>query len=216
MPRPPLSEAELARIEAAVAAAERRTSGEIVPYVVGACDDYPDAAWKGAVLAALGAAAAAAIVHRLAGEWGGLERWLLVATVLGAAVGWLATAVVAPLRRLLVPTAELDLRARRRAMVAFLEEEVFDTRERTGILLFVALFERRVVVLGDAGINRAVEQRAWDGIVADLRAGIRQRRLADALVAAIAACGELLVAHRLAIRPDDTDELADAPRVRDR
>lgn len=216
MTRPPLSAAELEQVQAAVAAAERRTSGEIVPYVVGACDDYADAAWKGAVLTAVGAAAAAAVAFWLLDVWGGLERWLLVAVVLGAAGGWLAARLVAPLRRLLVPTAELDLRARRRAMVAFLEEEVFDTRERTGILLFVALFERRVVVLGDAGINRAVEQRAWDGIVTDLRAGIRRGQLGDALVRAIAACGRLLEEHEVEIRPDDVDELPDAPRIRER
>ena len=40
------------------------------------------------------------------------------------------------------------------AMAAFVEEEVFSTRDRTGILLFLSLFEHRVVVLGDSGINQ--------------------------------------------------------------
>lgn len=216
MVRAILNDAELARIEAAVAEAEGRTSGEIVPYVVAACDDYDDAAWKGALLAAVGGAVLAAVVHWLAGVWGGLEGWMLGGAAAGAATGWVAARVAPALRRSLVPEAVLDLRARRRAMAAFVEEEVFDTRDRTGILLFVALFEHRVVVLGDAGINRAVRQEAWDGIVAELRAGIRAGRLADALVGAVAACGALLESHRLEIRPDDADELPDAPRIRER
>ncbi len=216
MVRAILTGAELARVEAAVAEAERRTSGEIVPYVVAACDDYDDAAWKGALLAAVGGAALAALLHWLAGAWGGLEGWMLGGAAAGAAIGWVAARTVPALRRSLVPEAVLDLRARRRAMVAFVDEELFDTRDRTGILLFVALFEHRVVVLGDAGINRAVRQEAWDGIVAELRAGIRAGRLADALVAAVSACGALLEAHRVEIRPDDADELPDAPRIRER
>ena len=47
------SEAERRAIEAAAGDAEGRTSGEIVPYVVGACDDYHEAIWKAAVLGLL-------------------------------------------------------------------------------------------------------------------------------------------------------------------
>ena len=35
------------RIAAAVRQAEQHTSGEIVPYIVGQCDEYEEAVWRG-------------------------------------------------------------------------------------------------------------------------------------------------------------------------
>jgi putative membrane protein len=61
-----------------------------------------------------------------------------------------------------------------------------------------------------------VEEGAWQGLVDRLVAGVRAGRLAEALVAAVAECGDLLERHGVAIEPDDTDELANEPRVRDR
>ena len=110
----------------------------------------------------------------------------------------------------------LDLRVERRARQAFLEEEVFKTRERTGILIFVALFERRVLVLGDEGINRVVDQNEWNCVVAKLVAAIAAGRLAGALVEAIQECGRLLEVHGVEIRADDEDELKDGVRLEKR
>lgn len=212
-----LDEGQRRAVADAVAEAERRTSGEIVPYLVEACDDYDEAAWKAAALGAIAGSLAAAVVWWLGGYWlGAAAFWIGLPAAGGAALGWLAARLSDALRRALVPAGTLDLRARRRAMAAFVEEEVFDTRDRSGILILVALFERRVVVLGDAGINRAVEEGAWQGLVDRLVAGVRAGRLAEALVAAVAECGALLERHGVAIEPDDTDELANEPRLRDR
>ena len=111
--------------------------------------------------------------------------------------------------------ATLDRRTRRRAAVAFLEEDVFKTRDRTGVLIFLSLFERRVVVMGDEGINRAVETADWQAIVDRLVGGIHEGRPGDALVEAIGECGKLLESKEVAIRPDDTDELSDELRRHD-
>ena len=206
---------ELAEIERAVKAAERRTSGEIVPYVVGRSDDYPQAAWKGACAGALVAALAAAAVRAWGGFWGPAPAWWLALPPLaGAALGLLAVALVPPLRRALVAGADLEEAVGRRAGLAFLEQEVFKTAERTGILIFLSLFERRVVVLGDAGINRAVAKEDWEGIVAEIVAGIRAGTPGAALSRAIGRCGELLERHRVVRRADDRDELPDYLRIK--
>ena len=68
-----------------------------------------------------------------------------------------AASLIPTLRRFLVSPDEMDHQVRRRALQAFVEHEVFATRERTGVLLILSLFERRVVVLGDAGINAKVQ-----------------------------------------------------------
>jgi putative membrane protein len=211
------SEEDRSVIAEAARSAEGGTSGEIVPYVVGVCDDYPEVGWKAAVLGALIGGAGGVTVHELTGVWGGsLWLWVILPSVVLAAAGVFAVRWSSRLRRVVIGGAMLDLRARRRAEIAFLEEEVFSTRDRTGILIFVALFEHRVVVLGDSGINRVVPDGAWSQVVADVVAGIRAGRPADALEAAIIECGRLLEEHRLEIRPDDTDELTNELRIRDR
>ncbi|MEN8165315.1 MAG: hypothetical protein ABFS37_14385 [Acidobacteriota bacterium] len=208
---------DLNAIKSATGEAEGRTSGEIVPVVVGACDDYDEAAWKAGAFGALSAAFLAGIIHAIGGFWMGLGwLWITGPTAAGAAIGVLLVWLSPALRRKLITPETLQLRVYRRARQAFLDEEVFATRDRTGILLFLALFEHQVVVIGDEAINRAVEQQAWQDIVDRLIKGIRTRQPGPALVEAIGECGRLLEKHGVEIRPDDIDELADGLRMEDR
>jgi len=210
-------DSDLEAVKHAVREAEARTSGEIVPYVVGRSDDYAEAPWRGATFGALVGALAAAVIHDLGGFWGGwFAAWVVAPALLGCAIGFALALLVPAVRRALVDSHTLDRNVRRRAEVAFLHEEVFKTRDRTGILILVSLFERRVVVLGDAGINSAVAQREWDSIVAGIVAGIRAGRSAQALVEGVVACGLLLERRGVSIKPDDTDELRDDLRTEDR
>ena len=103
-----------------------------------------------------------------------------------------------------------------RAEAAFLEEEIFATRDRTGILVFLAVFEHRAVILADEGIHRAVPTGEWPELMDDLVSGIRAGRAPAALAEVIGRCGELLEKYEVDRRPDDEDELADAPRIRER
>lgn len=211
------SDSAQARIREAVKEAEGRTSGEIVPYVVGASDTYAAALWLSALLGALLAPLVALLAYERLEIWGlPWAVWMTTPVLAGAALGYLGAAAVGPWRRLLIGEETLERRTRRRAAVAFLEEEVFKTRDRTGVLIFLSLFEHRVVVMGDEGINRVVDEAAWRRMVDGIVAGIRAGRPAEALVEAIRECGELLERHQLAIRPDDTDELSDELRTHDR
>ena len=79
--------------------------------------------------------------------------------------GMALTHFVPSVKRLLAGRTLLRKRVSQRAAEAFIAEEVFDTRERTGILLFVSLFERHVLVVGDSGINTHVKQEEWDDVV---------------------------------------------------
>lgn len=212
-----LSDDDCQAIAAATSRAESRTSGEIVPYIVGACDDYDDACWKAAAIAGMLAALGAGGLHALGEFWGGSGiLWITLPVMVGAAAGYLLARLVAPLRRFLVDREVLELRVHRRALAAFVEEEVFATRDRTGILILVAAFERRAVVIGDAGINQAVAANAWQELIDRLVASIAAGRLGPGMVEAVETCGALLEAHHVEIRPDDTNELPDDVRLRER
>ncbi len=216
-PRDLFSDADLEAIRRATAEAEERTSGEIVTYVVGRVDDHDEARWKGAALGALGLALAAGLAHWLGGLWGGAGvLWIALPSLAGAAAGYLFAALVPGLERRLISDQDLERRVRVRAAAAFLEEEVFDTRERTGVLILIALFEHRAVILADSGIHGNVEPDVWSGLVDELIAGIRAGRAAEAMIEVVGRCGEILERGGVERRADDVDELADAPRVRER
>src|SRR6185436_10741303 len=153
------SAADEEAIRAAVADAEQRSAGEVVPWIVEACDPYPEAGWKAAALGALLGLAVTAGGQLLAGTWGG-GLWLALAALAGGAAG-LALGQLPAVKRLLVDDDVIEHRMRVAAEAAFVRGEVFATRERTGILVFLALLERRVVVLGDAGINSRVQPEEW-------------------------------------------------------
>lgn len=210
------SDADLAAIRLATDAAEENTSGEIVPYIVDRIDGHAEGRWTAATLGSLSLALIAGAVHALGGFWGGWGvLWITLPALVGAGLGYLIGGIDR-IARLLIPSDTLDRRAQVRAEAAFLEEEVFRTRDRTGILVFLALFEHRAVILADEGIHRAVPSGEWDHLVADLTDGIRAGRAPQALIATIERCGELLTRFEVKRRPEDENELPDAPRLRER
>ena len=210
------SEADLASIREATAAAEQRTGGEIVPYIVERVIDHDEARWRGAALGAMSAALLAGLVHTFGDFWGGHGVWwITLPSLAGAGVGYVVAGINAIGRRLL-PKDQIERAVRLRAEAAFLEEEIFNTRDRTGVLVLLALSEHEAVIIGDEGINRAVPEGEWQHLVDDLVAGIKAGRAAEAMRTTIARCGEVLETHQVELRPDDEDELADAPRMRER
>jgi putative membrane protein len=107
----------------------------------------------------------------------------------------------------------LQDRVEGRAAEAFVEEQVFATRARSGVLIFVALFEHRVVILADQGIDERVENDAWAAISDEVTAGVRHGRPAEALITAVQRCADLLVEHGMS-PVDSENELPNEPRFR--
>lgn len=208
------TESDRGRIADAVRAAEERTSGEIVAAVTDASDDYDGAAWRGAAFGALAAPLLVVLVDWAAGLWSEPSSWLLLLVgAAGCAAGFAAVRSSARLTRWLAADEDLDQRVSRAASAAFVEHEVFATRDRSGVLIFLSLLEHRVVILGDSGVDARVRPGEWTEIVDGIVRGIRDGRPADALIEGIERCGALLERPGLERQPDDRDELTDALRV---
>jgi putative membrane protein len=210
------TQSDLGRISNAVKEAERRTSGEIVPYVVDESDIYEEAEWRAGALLGLCVLFLYTALERFSPSWlpPNIVDVALLTTV-AAIAGGVVTRFAPVFKRLFAGTHTMNTRTHQRAAQAFISEEVFNTRERTGVLIFLSLLERKVVVLGDSGINAKVKQSDWEEIVKLIVAAIRAKKPADGLIAAIAKCGSLLETEGVAIRRDDTDELPDNLRIGD-
>ena len=82
------------------------------------------------------------------------------------------------------------------------------------MLLFVSLFEHRVVVLADRGIDAHVGPEAWGAVDRAILAGLRRGSLREGLVEGIRLAGELLARHVPAPAERDPNELPDRLVVR--
>jgi len=193
------------RLEAAVMEAERHTAGEIVVVVARACDEYGSAGWRlGVSLAALVFAGLLAFAAPLAG-------WIYLAAQAAALAVAHAVARIDAVRRLLLAQPLVLARVAERARHAFVANGLARTQHRTGILIFVALLERRVVVLADEGIHRKLDpNESWQDVVDLAVDGLRSGRGANSasgLEAAIRRCGEILARH-VPAQGRNPDELA--------
>ena len=208
------STADLARIRAQVTGSESRHAAEIVPYLVGRVDRYPESRWRGAILGMTVLVMLAGVLFLNAGgAWNASIAWVVIPALAGGLLGYLLSLVPAFGRRL-ISSAELERRVRLRAEAAFLEEEVFRTRDRTGILLFVAAYEHRAVILADRGIHRAVPEGTWQQVIDELVRGIKSGSAVDAMCAAIEHCGRILESYEVSKPAGDEDELDNALRIR--
>jgi putative membrane protein len=213
-----LTEVERTRVLAAVQAAEERTAGEIVPYVVARSGQYEIAVWRGAVMGAAVAMTLTLIVLQVYAGWGlgwAYTAWAMAGLMtLGGVIGAGLPATIPSVRRALAGKLRMAERVHRRAEAAYLEESVFDTRDRTGVLLFVSLFEHRIEVLADVGIHAAVPRDRWVDIVDLIRGFVADGRLADGLIAGIEECAELLERKGIGPEAEPADQLPGDVRLR--
>ncbi len=67
----------------------------------------------------------------------------------------------APVLRFVLPSGLLQHEVEESALDAFCIEEVFATKARTGVLVFVSLLEHKVFVLADKGLSAHVSKEKW-------------------------------------------------------
>jgi len=212
------SDEDRQRIAAAIKVAEAETSGELVPYIVPRCAPYEAVPWRAGVLSALLMLAVLALARALPlGLPAPLtsEGAVLLLVLFVGGLGAFVAASVPGLVRRFAGADRMEAAVHQRALQAFVEEEVFATRDRTGVLLFVSLLERRIEVVADAGVYQAVDAAAWADVTARVRRGIEAGALAQGLIDGIEACGTLLREHGFHAAPNDPDELPSRLRVDD-
>jgi putative membrane protein len=208
------SESDLNRIKAAVQEAESKISGEIVPVIVGKSDVYAIAHYKASFILAAIAFALIILFDRYAPALSVYDPLLIFLIVLASGfLGAFTARYSAWIKRKLLTQQHMDQATRQRAENAFLEEEVFNTRHRTGIMIFISFFEHEVIVLADSGISKVVEQKEWDKIVSVLTENIRKDKIVEGLEIALKRCGEILLEKGFPIEADDKNELRDDLRI---
>ena len=190
-------------ISGAVREVEKKTSGEIAVMVVDRSDIYPE----GRILAGVVAGSFFALIVVDLFLASSLWWFVILALGLGFLCGWLVDYLPA-VKRIFTPVARLETRVKERAVAAFYENGLYKTRDETGVLFFISLFERKVWVLADEGIYKKIKPEILQAYARSVALGIKSGTAAGALCREIRNVGEILAEH-FPIKTDDTNELAD-------
>ena len=92
---------------------------------------------------------------------------------------------------------------------AFIFEELgmHRTRDRNGVLIYLSVVDRKIAVIGDAGINERVPDDFWNDVLALLKSHLAAGRRVEALTESVQMVGEKL-RDFFPLKRDDTDELS--------
>lgn len=189
------------RINDAVRDAETKVGAEILPVVARASGNYDRAEdlvglWLGAVATGIAWFFFQGVESDVG--WSGssavaLGFWALALIFIVAFVGGAALAHhVLWLRRLFVSSRELDRETSQRAKTVFFDRRVHRTSRGNGVLLYVSLFERRVVVIADDAIAEKLSERALGEVRDELIAGLAKNDIVQGLTRAVARLSSLL------------------------
>ncbi len=195
------------RLKKAVQAVESRSCAEIVIAVRPWSMSFagPDCA-AGAVLAY------AALLYTLfAPQVFGL-LWIALMVPAGFGLGYFLSRSLPSPRMRLAGSSRVQAAVRKAARATFVELGVSATQERSGVLVYVSLTERRCAVVPDVGVLARVPEAQWAKAAAAIESavathGVKEDGLA-ALCTAVEALGEVLE-EPMPRREDDVNELED-------
>lgn len=205
------------RISAAIAAAEDRTSGEIVVIAASEPLGYPATALSFATGAALTLPLIAVLLGwqpaSLFPEWEAdarglpaIEGFAMVQALVFVAV--LGLVYFTSLARWLTPPGLRRDRVHAAALTQFKARGFEATAGRNGVLLYIAEPEHIAEVIADSAVFARVPPDHWGATILALTEGIKAGKAADGVIAAIGLAGEVLAAHFPAVA-GDVNELPD-------
>ncbi len=89
----------------------------------------------------------------------------------------------------------------------FFELKMHETRDRNGVLIYVALKDRKLAILGDSGINKVVPVGFWDQTRELMVSHFKREEYARGIEQAVLMAGEHLQKY-FPLKEDDTNELS--------
>ena len=200
-----LTDADREKVASAIAAAEAKSSAEIVAVATPLSDAYHDVGlhWALVPLFAVLAWAAwrpTALIWWYDFLFGGWQpdptlSQLLTLLMFFAALKFTIALLIfkwMPLRLFLTPAATKHRRVRRRAIAIFQAAAAGRTTGKNGILIYLSLAERRAEIIADEAILKVTDDHAWGEAMTILLTDVRQGKIGDGIASAVEHVGSVL------------------------
>jgi len=193
-------------IAEAVREIEKQTDAEVVVVVRGRSGSYRQADYLcGAILAFLG------LVFLLFSPFDFHTYWVPFDVIALFLIGAFICARTPRLRRLLTTKKFRANAVRTGAAAMFYEAGIANTSAENGLLIYLSLLERRLEIIADRGILKAIPALAWNTHTFDLKR-IAPRSDPDELIQSLRSLGSVLAEH-MPPRGENPNELMDGPRI---
>ncbi len=205
-----LSQTELQKIQLAVRQAEQRTHVQIIPMLVAASGSYPQAYWKIFGCFFIGCELLLTTLYFTSNILLFLSPplWLLLSATTG-----LIGATILPFwpraKRLFITKKELQRQVNQQAKVHFLDEELFQTEQRVGLLIYISMFEHQACILADRGVAQIVVQEEWDELLQHLLQGLKDKGEVQAINETIQKIAETIENAGVVLPSSPGNELSD-------
>ena len=95
-----------------------------------------------------------------------------------------------------------------RSLFVFKRLKLNETKLRNGVLIYLAIKDRKFAILGDEGIDKVVEDGFWNDVKDLMLSHFKDGRFTEGLEQGIQCCGENLKAY-FPYQSDDINEIPD-------
>ncbi|MAW07694.1 MAG: hypothetical protein CME61_05370 [Halobacteriovoraceae bacterium] len=185
-------------IRKAVLQAERHTSGEIVPVILKKSDEYLYAHY---LLALIFSIMGLLIVENI--DINVIDN--VTAVIILSLIGFFLP-YIRSIKKILLTKKEVQEEVNQKALQMFYEQGLQNTKDGTGILIYISILEKKAVILADKGINQKVTPDYWDCEIAKLISFIKSKKMTKGVCEIISDIGGKLSEH-FPIESDDKNEL---------
>lgn len=202
-----LNENEQRAVTEAVMQTEKSTTGEVVPMIVSMSHDYPRAKLTASLLASV--VITLALTYGLSSLFWVAHDNLYFNLVFFLPIFlfcYILSGKFPSIYRPFISHEEMVEEVEEEAITSFFRENLHDTKERNGTLLFISVYEKRAWILADHGVQQKVDNLVWLGIVEKLTSQISGRNRCDAICTAVLEIGTILKEH-FPDSKNDRDEL---------
>ncbi|MDG2194719.1 MAG: TPM domain-containing protein [Polaribacter sp.] len=103
--------------------------------------------------------------------------------------------------------SESEKDAYERALEVFQQLEMYNTEQRNGVLIYIAVNDKSFVICGDKGIDAVVSENFWNTTKDTMQHYFKKGNFKEGIVAGVLKAGEELKAH-FPWQQNDEDELS--------
>jgi len=182
------TESEIKKIEAALAEAEKHSDGEIVPILAKHSNNYSSSKYILAILITL---ISFAIVVDVSHSKLFLILSIIIPLIVGINLGRIFPVLCLPF----IPHHEMQIQVNRRACECFYSYNLGNTKRGSALLIYVSEYEHIAFVKTDLRSGKILSNEQLQEICNLVIHGMKHKKQAEGLIAAIKEAGELLKKH---------------------
>jgi len=192
-----LSDHDYGRLDTLIKETETSTNTQIVLAVIRRSDNYEELPWKAFALGASIAGLLILVLNLISNTWYQQETtlFMVAGTLAGGFVFALLTVLAPGFAKRFLSIHRAEVEVRQYAESLFLDRELFATSRRTGILLLVSLFERKIVILPDKGLNDRLTEKNMKSVIAEMTPFLKRRKIREAFEAGLKQLSQFLAAE---------------------